>query len=257
MAGSEEFAWAAFADNGNVIIWSRRRDQVEPVAAKYGKPVVPVIAISVESAPAPTRQPLADEWAMETWMAEAIRLFGSMRTAMHWPALEDHMKEMEETGEKLRAALSRPLADERALLRAIGDAFDPESSHPITENQAQARAVGATRAALAQPIVSPAIEQQGGEPIYQVKSKLFERGWHDIDFAQIEPYKATGFETRTLYTTPTHAADAVRDAKDAARYRYLCENAYRESFDLTESQSDIDAAIDAAMSASQAQGDAA
>jgi Lar family restriction alleviation protein len=40
----EALAWAAFADNGNVIIWSRRRDEVEPVAAKYGKPVVPVIA---------------------------------------------------------------------------------------------------------------------------------------------------------------------------------------------------------------------
>jgi hypothetical protein len=38
------FAWAAFADNGNVIIWSRRRDEVATVAAKYGKPVVPVIA---------------------------------------------------------------------------------------------------------------------------------------------------------------------------------------------------------------------
>lgn len=40
----EAFAWAAFADNGNVIIWSRSRTEVEPVAAKYGKPVVPVIA---------------------------------------------------------------------------------------------------------------------------------------------------------------------------------------------------------------------
>jgi hypothetical protein len=40
----EALAWAAFAENGNVIIWSRRHDEVEPVAAKYGRPVVPVIA---------------------------------------------------------------------------------------------------------------------------------------------------------------------------------------------------------------------
>ena len=40
----EALAWAAFAENGNVIIWSRRRDVVEPVATKYGRPVVPVIA---------------------------------------------------------------------------------------------------------------------------------------------------------------------------------------------------------------------
>jgi hypothetical protein len=37
-------AWAALAENGNVIIWSRRRSEVEPVAAKYDRPVVPVIA---------------------------------------------------------------------------------------------------------------------------------------------------------------------------------------------------------------------
>src|SRR5438067_7327722 len=40
----DAFAWAVFADNGNVIIWSKRRDVVEPVAAEYGKPIVPVIA---------------------------------------------------------------------------------------------------------------------------------------------------------------------------------------------------------------------
>jgi hypothetical protein len=47
---TETFAWAAFAENGNVIIWSRRRDKVEPVAAKYGRPVVPVIALDIRPA---------------------------------------------------------------------------------------------------------------------------------------------------------------------------------------------------------------
>jgi hypothetical protein len=42
------FAWAAFADNGNVIIWSRQRSVVEPVAAKYGRPVTPVIAFHTD-----------------------------------------------------------------------------------------------------------------------------------------------------------------------------------------------------------------
>jgi len=37
-------AWAAFAENGNVIIWSRRRSEVEPVAVKYDRPVEPIIA---------------------------------------------------------------------------------------------------------------------------------------------------------------------------------------------------------------------
>jgi hypothetical protein len=46
----QAFAWAAFADNGNVIIWSRQRSAVEPVAARYGKPVVPVIALRTNKA---------------------------------------------------------------------------------------------------------------------------------------------------------------------------------------------------------------
>ena len=42
----EAFAWAVLAENGNVIIWSKNRGQVEPVAKQYGRPVVPVIALS-------------------------------------------------------------------------------------------------------------------------------------------------------------------------------------------------------------------
>jgi len=44
---TETFAWAAFAENGNVIIWSRQRSVVEPVATKYGRPVIPVIALDI------------------------------------------------------------------------------------------------------------------------------------------------------------------------------------------------------------------
>jgi len=47
----QHFAWAAFAENGNVIIWSRCRSEVEPVAAKHGRPIVPVIALGALSAP--------------------------------------------------------------------------------------------------------------------------------------------------------------------------------------------------------------
>jgi hypothetical protein len=43
---AEAFAWAVLAENGNVIIWSKNRGQVEPVSKQYGRPVVPVIALS-------------------------------------------------------------------------------------------------------------------------------------------------------------------------------------------------------------------
>ena len=43
---AEAFAWAVFAENGNVIIWSKKRSEVEAASEKYARPVVPVIAIS-------------------------------------------------------------------------------------------------------------------------------------------------------------------------------------------------------------------
>lgn len=43
---AEAFAWAVFAENGNVIIWSKKRSEVEAASEKYALPVVPVIAIS-------------------------------------------------------------------------------------------------------------------------------------------------------------------------------------------------------------------
>lgn len=54
---------------------------------------------------------------------------------------------------ELLARRAEPSVTAEALLRVIGDAFDPESCFPITENQAQARALGAARAALASPAV--------------------------------------------------------------------------------------------------------
>ena len=50
---TESFAWAVFAENGNVIIWSKNREQVEIASAKYGQPVVPVIALSAAQQAAP------------------------------------------------------------------------------------------------------------------------------------------------------------------------------------------------------------
>jgi|GEM_PF-3912621 len=43
---AEAFAWAVFAENGNVIIWSKKRSEVEPASEKYGRPIVPVVALS-------------------------------------------------------------------------------------------------------------------------------------------------------------------------------------------------------------------
>jgi hypothetical protein len=66
----QAFAWAAFADNGNVIIWSHQRSVVEPVAARYGKPVVAVIALRTEKAAqeaeqaAPTAVTVPEGWLL-------------------------------------------------------------------------------------------------------------------------------------------------------------------------------------------------
>lgn len=49
----EAFAWAVFAENNNVIIWSKDRSQVELASTKFGRPVVPIIALSVAEAAAP------------------------------------------------------------------------------------------------------------------------------------------------------------------------------------------------------------
>ena len=43
---AEAFAWAVFAKDDNVIIWSKNRAQVESASKEYGRPIVPVIALS-------------------------------------------------------------------------------------------------------------------------------------------------------------------------------------------------------------------
>jgi hypothetical protein len=42
---AEAFAWAVFAKDDNVIIWSKNRVQVESASKEYGRPIVPVIAL--------------------------------------------------------------------------------------------------------------------------------------------------------------------------------------------------------------------
>lgn len=42
---AEAFAWAVFAKDDNVIIWSKNRAQVESASKEYGRPIVPVIAL--------------------------------------------------------------------------------------------------------------------------------------------------------------------------------------------------------------------
>jgi hypothetical protein len=70
----EALAWAAFAENGNVIIWSRRRDEVEPVAAKYGRPVTPIIAY-IDGRTAGT----VDGWRLVPMVATKDMLHAGMR----------------------------------------------------------------------------------------------------------------------------------------------------------------------------------
>jgi hypothetical protein len=65
-----EFAWAAFADSGNVIIWSRRRSEVEPVAAKYGKPVVPVVYLAAPAIAQPADANSSNNSSSSTGAAE-------------------------------------------------------------------------------------------------------------------------------------------------------------------------------------------
>jgi len=72
---TETFAWAAFADNGNVIIWSRLRDKVEHVAAKYGRPVVPVIAMDIRPADPSRANRKAQQSRFMELLAQAEAIF--------------------------------------------------------------------------------------------------------------------------------------------------------------------------------------
>ena len=72
---TETFAWAAFAENGNVIIWSRRRCEVAPIAARYGRPVVPVIALDVRPAGADNHAAKPKQLRFMELLAQAEAIF--------------------------------------------------------------------------------------------------------------------------------------------------------------------------------------
>lgn len=50
---AEAFAWAVFAKDDNVIIWSKNRAQVESASKEYERPIVPVIALFAAEGAAP------------------------------------------------------------------------------------------------------------------------------------------------------------------------------------------------------------
>ena len=61
MEHAEAFAWAVFAKDDNVIIWSKNRAQVESASKEYGRPIVPVIALfAAQQAAAPGALPERD-----------------------------------------------------------------------------------------------------------------------------------------------------------------------------------------------------
>jgi hypothetical protein len=107
-APSESFAWAAFAENGNVIIWSRRRDVVESVAVKYGRPVTPVIAY-IDGRTAGT----APDERVEDLAALVRKLVRALRKADPATTLADgalgYLKRKGLAGSALRAATPSPL----------------------------------------------------------------------------------------------------------------------------------------------------
>lgn len=58
---AEAFAWAVFAKDDNVIIWSKNRAQVESASEEYRRPIVPVIALfAAEQGAAPVPQTHCD-----------------------------------------------------------------------------------------------------------------------------------------------------------------------------------------------------
>jgi hypothetical protein len=64
---TEAFAWAVLAENNNVIIWSKNRAKVESASTKYGRPVLPVIALSV------AQQAAAPVWGAVHTVGDMVR----------------------------------------------------------------------------------------------------------------------------------------------------------------------------------------
>ena len=44
----------------------------------------------------------------EAWLTEVVRLFGAMRSNLHWPDLDAHLKEVEEQGRAMLNAAPTP-----------------------------------------------------------------------------------------------------------------------------------------------------
>lgn len=80
---TETFAWAAFAENGNVIIWSRRRCEVDLVAARYGRLVMPVIALDVRPAGASNKAATPKQLRFMELLAQAQAIFVDGHTMVH------------------------------------------------------------------------------------------------------------------------------------------------------------------------------
>ena len=169
--------------------------------------------------------------------------------------VEEHEKAMVQ---RARALLAQPISTEPQK-QAMRDAWQVLFDAGVAPGLAPMSLADGIRAALAQPIVSPAIEQQGGERVAWLATDLDGRG--DVAFSQEEAKRRAGdgcTQFFPLYAASTTAADAVQDEKDAARYRWLRDVC--PEFEALASPwlyDDLDKVIDAAMSASQAQGGAA
>ena len=123
--------------------------------------------------PAPTRQPLADERSLLSQWRDAYTAFvGTFDTPQMRLQMRDEYS-----------------VDARKRLRDFGEHLE---------------------AALAQPILSPAIEQQGGEPVYQIASDHTPSGWSDVTRAEYDAHtNETWRKKRIVYAAPTPAAEAV------------------------------------------------
>lgn len=107
---TEAFAWAVFAENNNVIIWSKNRAQVESASTKYGRPVVPVIALSVaQQAVVPAeREPVDHDLLPPLGSKVLIHLARQDAWVEHtvtgyyvWPALKHQIKEGEKDAHRV------------------------------------------------------------------------------------------------------------------------------------------------------------
>ena len=207
-------------------------------------------------------------------------------------AIEAVRKEIERRLATPPAPTRQPLADERTLedLMHKHELIGVAGDNPNWE----AKLIAFANDVLAQPIVSPAIEQQGGEQAKPVAdaaipettddARRFLVEWHRANWTHA-PFFGNYISTELAgdfafhlarwlaRAAPTPAAEAVRDATDAARWREALKyvggtytgSGVRFTLRYLEPVADADVmrgsiaehftnAIDAAMSASQAPG---